>query len=96
MGFPSAGGFLVKAGGKARVEGNRFKKRNRATRQELINHGVLTLAADRSTYVLTRDHLFNSASQAADVMLDGPCSGPQSWKNPRTGRTLKDESGGAA
>lgn len=93
-GYPASAGFLVKAGARARVEGNRFQKRNQATRQDLINRGVLSLAADKSAYVLAQDHLFNSASQAADVLLDGPCSGPQSWKNPRTGRTLKDEAGG--
>ena len=96
IGQAVADGFLVKAGAKARVAGNRFEKRNQAKRQDLINRGILKLSAERAVYILVEDHVFNSPSQAADVFFDGPCSGPQSWKNPKTGRTLKDELAGVA
>lgn len=82
--------FLVKAGSTAMANGSSTKKRDREERERLVRQGVLAVDRDPDLYRFTRDHTFNSASLAGGIIKDGNCSGPQSWKNERSGQTLKD------
>lgn len=95
-GRPVDGGFLVRAGSTAMREGTPLKKRDREERDRLVRTGVLIPDGDPALFRFSRDHLCSSSSQAGGVVKDGNCSGPQSWKNPVTNRTLKDELGDAA
>ena len=65
-------------------------KRDRAFRDQLVREGILVLSEDKDLYVFARDHEFDSASRAAGVIKDGNASGPQLWRDPVTGRTLKE------
>jgi hypothetical protein len=49
-------------------------------RQWLIDQGVLRPGFDRHAYVLTRDEYFESASQAAAVILGRPSNGRTEWR----------------
>ena len=94
-GRPADGGFLVRAGSTAVREGTPLKKRDREERDRLVRSSVLLPDGDPALFRFSRDHLCTSSSQAGGIVKDGNCSGPQYWKNPRTGRTLKDKAGDA-
>jgi len=89
-GRPEADGFIVRAGSTAMRNGSPSKKRDRDERDRLIRTGVLVAEVDPELLTFCRDHLCNSASQAGGLVKDGNCSGPQSWKHPTTGQTLKE------
>ncbi|WP_422028785.1 DUF4357 domain-containing protein [Roseovarius sp.] len=89
-GRPEAGGFLVRKGSTAMREGSPRVKRDREERDSLVRQGVLIPDADPDLYRFSHDHLFQSASMAGGVIKDGNCSGPQSWRRSRDGKTLKD------
>lgn len=93
-GRPADGGFLVKAGLAAVRQGRPLKKRDREERDRLVRTGVLLPDGDPALLRFSRDHLCTSSSQAGGIVKDGNCSGPLYWKNPRTGRTLKEETEG--
>ena len=61
---------------------------SRVTRERLIEQGVLA-PADDDTYVFTKDHVFRSPSQAADVVLGRSANGWIDWKY-SDGRTLDE------
>lgn len=46
---------------------------------------------DEKHLIFTNDYLFASLSQAAGVIRGGSVSGPLSWKNKKTGKTIKEE-----
>ena len=84
------GRFLVLAGSTALRSSGASAKRDRAERDRLVRLGVLAPHPDADLYVFTRDHQCSSASQAAGIVRDGNASGPQLWKDPSTGKSLKD------
>lgn len=88
-GVPHERGFLVRAGSTAMRDGTPKVKRNRPERDRLLRNGVLVPDANPAVLRFAADHVFTSPSQAGGVVKDGNCSGPQSWKHTRTGRTLK-------
>lgn len=59
-------------------------------RNTLVKSGVLQ-KHDDNHLIFTSDYLFASFSQAAGVIRGGSVSGPLSWKNKKTGRTIKEE-----
>lgn len=90
IGHPTAdGGFVVRAGSTALREGSSGSKRERGYRDQLVSRGVLVPDSDSTLFRFSADHSFSSASQAAGVIKDGNASGPQLWKDERTGRTLQ-------
>ncbi|MBL3584480.1 DUF4357 domain-containing protein [Rhodovulum sulfidophilum] len=40
-------------------------------------------------YRFSRDHLFGSSSVAGGIVKDGNCSGPQTWRRPGDGKTIR-------
>jgi hypothetical protein len=65
--------------------------RDREEREALMRSGVLVQdPRDSDLLKFAQDHVFSSASTASGVIKDGNVSGPQSWKNPATRKTLKD------
>lgn len=88
-GRPEASGFLVRKGSTAMWEGSPRVKRDREERDRLVRQAVLVQDSDPDLYRFSRDHLFGSSS-AAGVVKDGNCSGPQSWRRPSDGKTIKD------
>ena len=89
-GRPEADGFLIRQGSTAMREGSPRAKRDRDERDRLVRQGVLVPDYDPDLYRFLRDHLFGSSSVAEGIVKDGNCSGPQSWRRPRDGKTLKD------
>ncbi len=83
-------GLRVLTGSTAMRQGSPTVKRDRAYRDELVRMGILRASSDPDLYEFTADHEFDSASKAAGVVKDGNSSGPQQWRNPKTGLTLKD------
>lgn len=84
------GRFLVCAGSTAMRNGSPLVKRDRADRDALLRRGILVPDSDPRLYRFTQDHVFGSSSKAAGIVKDGNASGPQLWKDTRTGMTLKD------
>ncbi|PIP98240.1 MAG: hypothetical protein COW75_00875 [Rhodobacterales bacterium CG18_big_fil_WC_8_21_14_2_50_71_9] len=59
--------------------------------RRLLN--LLVPDSDPDLYRFSRDHLFGSSSVAGGVVKDGNCSGPQSWRRPSDGKTIKEARG---
>jgi len=93
FGRPEGNGFLVRKGSTAMVNGSPRVKRDREERDRLVRQGVLVLDSDPDLYRFSRDHIFGSPSIAGGVVKDGNCSGPQSWRRPADGKTLKEAGG---
>jgi hypothetical protein len=84
--------FMVKAGSTAMVNGSPAVKRNPERRDDLVKKGILAVhPSNPNLFVFQRDYEFSSASAAGDIIIDGSSSAPQSWKNIRTGRSLRDD-----
>ncbi len=75
------------------AEGSPRKKRDRPLRDKLLRDGVLCADKDPELLRFTRDYEFTSASAAAGIVKDGNASGPQLWKDEKTGRSLKEAFG---
>lgn len=93
FGRPEANGFLVRQGSTAMVSGSPRVKRDREERDRLVRQGVLIPDNDPDLLRFSRDHVFGSPSIAGGVVKDGNCSGPQSWRRPSDGKTLKEVRG---
>lgn len=93
FGRPEGNGFLVRKGSTAMVNGSPRVKRDREERDRLVRQGVLVLDSDPDLYRFSRDHAFASPSVTGGVVKDGNCSGPQSWRRPADGKTLKEAGG---
>lgn len=87
QGRPTLTGFTVLEGSLARANPvASMREPNRRLRQALIDDGTLVPYGDQQ-FRLTRDHEFNSPSQAASVMCAGNRNGLGDWKDDR-GRRL--------
>ena len=84
--------LLVLKGSTALKLNNRaMTDRDREERDALVRAGVMVPhARDAELLEFAQDHVFDSASAASGVIKDGNVSGPQSWKNPATRKTLRD------
>jgi len=92
-GRPEADGFLVRKDPTAMREGSPRVKRDREERDRLVRQGVLVLDSDPDLYRFSRDHIFGSSGVAGGIVKDGNCSGPQSWRRPSDGKTIKEALG---
>lgn len=86
---PETGGFIVHNGSTGMREGSRRVKRDRKERDRLVRQGVLVPDTDPDLYRFSRDHLSGGSSVAGGIVKDGNCSGPQSWRRPSYGNTIK-------
>lgn len=82
--------LVVLKGSTAMRNGSPDVKRDAKYRDQLVQEGVLTPSPNPELYVFSRDYEFESASRAGGVIKDGNTSGPQSWRDPATKRTLKN------
>jgi hypothetical protein len=89
-GRPEANGFLVRKDSTAMRDGSPRVKRDREERDRLVRQGVLVSDSDPDLYRFSRDHVFGSSSVAGGIVKDGNCSGPQSWRKPGDGKTLRE------
>lgn len=96
FGRPEADGFPVRNASTAMREGSPRVKRDREERDRQVPHGVLVPDRDPDLYRFSRDDLFGSSSVAGGIVKDGNCSGPQSWRGPSDGKTIKDVLGSVA
>ena len=59
-------------------------------RKLLIKSGVLEATDDKTVYRFTRDRAFSSPSRALNLIYGNYMSGPQNWREEKTGKTLRD------
>lgn len=86
-GYQDGNRFVVLKGSKAtKRETPSTRERTRRTREQLLEMGVLQNQGEY--YVFTRDHAFNSPSQAAGAILSGSRNGRELWTL-ESGKTLK-------
>lgn len=81
-------GFLVRQGALGRSETKTMDPGYELKRTRLQIEGVL-VPHNADQFILTRDYLFDSPSQAASVLTGGSKNGRRSWQD-ATGRTLKE------
>lgn len=82
-----ADGFIVFSGARARVASTPSFQFGRRRREELVEAAVLV--EDGDSYVLTRDFVFRSPSEAAAVLLGRNANGRTEWRS-ESGQTLKE------
>ncbi|MTI17461.1 DUF4357 domain-containing protein [Rhodobacteraceae bacterium RKSG542] len=71
--------FLVRAGSTAMRVGSPNKKRNRPERDHLVEQGILVPDENTALFRFSVDHIFNSPSRAAGVVIDGNSNGSH-WR----------------
>ena len=87
-GYEESGGFVVGTNSRAvKDEVPKIPAAITALRKVLVTKGIFV--EEKGSYRLTQDYLFNSPSQAADVMLGNSSNGRLVWKDGQ-GRTLKE------
>lgn len=87
-GYARADGFMVEEGARAvKTTAGKTYDYIIARRDQLCNEGLLR--EEGETYVLVKDYLFKSPSDAAGVLLGRNANGLQEWKD-TSGRTLKE------
>ena len=82
-----ADGFIVFSGSRARVAMTPSFKFGRRRREELL--GADLLVQDGDSYLLTRDFVFRSPSEAASVLFGRNANGRIEWRT-ESGQTLKE------
>lgn len=82
-----ADGFIVFSGSRARIVTTASFQFGRRRRDELLEAAVLV--EDGDAYVLTRDFVFRSPSEAAAVLLGRNANGRTEWRS-ESGQTLKE------
>jgi 5-methylcytosine-specific restriction protein B len=75
FGKPVPSGFVVCQGSTAMREGSPNKKRDRPERDRLVEQGVLVPDENSALFRFSVDHVFNSQSRAAGVVIDGNSNG---------------------
>lgn len=88
-GVYSDSGLMVRQGSLARIEHtDSFPTSAQKNRKTMLNNGLLEKHGEES-YVFTKDHLFSSASAAAEVVLGRSANGLTEWKT-KDGTTIKE------
>ena len=84
--------FVVLAGSLARkaTGGQGVRESIVDDRNLLIESGVLEATDDPTVYRFTQNRVFPSPSRALNLIYGNYISGPQNWKEERTGKTLRD------
>lgn len=82
--------FVVLAGSRAVVKDDFSQNGSAATRQKLIDEGVLALDPSGNFYIFTTDASFTSPSVAASVVMNSNRNGRVEWRLIETNQTLKD------
>lgn len=75
FGKPVPSGFVVRQGSTAMREGSPNKKRDRPERDRLVKQGILVPDENPALFRFSVDHVFNSQSRAAGVVIDGNSNG---------------------
>lgn len=75
FGKPVPSGFVVRQGSTAMREGSPTKKRDRPERDRLVEQGILVPDENPALFRFSVDHVFNSQSRAAGVVIDGNSNG---------------------
>ncbi|WP_207902019.1 AAA family ATPase [Rhodovulum euryhalinum] len=75
FGKPVPSGFVVRQGSTAMREGSPIKKRDRPERDRLVEQGILVPDENPALFRFSVDHVFNSQSRAAGVVIDGNSNG---------------------
>ena len=75
FGKPVPSGFVVRRGSTAMREGSPNEKRDRPERDRLVEQGVLVPDENQALFRFSVDHVFNSQSRAAGVVIDGNSNG---------------------
>lgn len=75
FGKPVPSGFVVRQGSTAMREGSPNKKRDRPERDRLVEQGILVPDENPALFRFSVDHVFNSPSRAAGVVIDGNSNG---------------------
>ena len=75
FGRPVPSGFVVRQGSTAMREGSPNKKRDRPERDRLVEQGILIPDENPALFRFGVDHVFNSQSRAAGVVIDGNSNG---------------------
>lgn len=75
FGKPVPSGFVVRQGSTAMREGSPNKKRDRPERDRLVEQGILVPDENPALFRFGVDHVFNSQSRAAGVVIDGNSNG---------------------
>lgn len=75
FGKPVPSGFVVRQGSTAMREGSPNKKRDRPERDRLVEQGILVPDENPGLFRFSVDHVFNSQSRAAGVVIDGNSNG---------------------
>ncbi|WP_299912258.1 AAA family ATPase [uncultured Paracoccus sp.] len=75
FGKPVPSGFVVRQGSTAMREGSPNKKRDRPERDRLVEQGILVPDENPALFRFSVDHVFNSQSRAAGVVIDGNSNG---------------------
>ncbi|MEO1912062.1 MAG: AAA family ATPase [Paracoccus sp. (in: a-proteobacteria)] len=75
FGKPVTSGFVVRQGSTAMREGSPNKKRDRPERDRLVEQGILVPDENPALFRFSVDHVFNSQSRAAGVVIDGNSNG---------------------
>ncbi|MCC5956238.1 MAG: DUF4357 domain-containing protein [Natronohydrobacter sp.] len=75
FGKPVPSGFVVRQGSTAMREGSPNKKRDRPERDRLVEQGILVPDDNPALFRFSVDHVFNSQSRAAGVVIDGNSNG---------------------
>lgn len=88
------GTFEVQKGSSARdiwADRPSRHENSKRLRQELIEDGTLQVVNNKDkSYRFTKNYPFSSITAAAEVVAGGKRSGPQTWRNIKTGQTFKD------
>lgn len=93
FGKPVPSGFVVRQGSTAMREGSPNKKRDRPERDRLVEQGILVPDENPALFRFSVDHVFNSQSRAAGVVIDGNSNGSH-WQPATTSLPTQVESRG--
>jgi len=85
------GGFMVRAGSTAMREGSPAVKRSRGERDQLVSSGILVPDTNPALFRFAVDHVFNSISAAAGVVIDGNSNGSHWKENGSEGTELGEQ-----
>lgn len=79
-------GFMVLKGSKISKEVKALSDGYKKLRERLIKENII----DKNTYTFNENYTFDSTSAAGAIVAGHNVSGPQSWKNKESGKTIKE------
>lgn len=88
------GRFIVRQGSTTMREGSPHMKRDRPERDRLVEQGVLVPDENPALFRFSADHIFNSPSRAAGVVIDGNSNGDH-WRPLSSSAPWRDQAASA-